>query len=49
MLHVTAKGLADLGKLMGDHRGELTIILPDGSARFPDTSAGRGMTENVYS
>ena len=31
MLHVTAKGLADLGKLIGGQRGELTIILPDGS------------------
>lgn len=31
MLQVTAKGLADLGKLMGDRRGELTIILPNGS------------------
>lgn len=31
ILHVTAKGLADLGKLIGGRRGELTIILPPGS------------------
>ena len=31
MISVTARGVADIGKLMGGGRGELTITLPSGS------------------
>ena len=31
MISVTARGVADIGKLMGEGRGELSITLPPGS------------------
>ncbi len=31
MLKVTIKGVADIGRLLGDRRGELTMALPPGS------------------